>query len=505
MLRALLTLTLLATLACSPGPAYLQNRGRGVLVIAIDALRYDHTSLGGYDRKTTQRLADFAEQEGIHFTQAWSAGPGLLPGHIALLTGCDPMVARPPKVVLSDGQVLPPIQSWFVPPTVPRLAEEFLAAGWSTAAFVDHRFLSDERGLGSGFQTFEGLRSVKENTPGSGLGRSGKSLFEWVTNLDEGEDWLAYLHLNDLELLWDASEWERTDHPEIEPAFRPRPELAHVPPVAMRTPSYHAVSPTRILEGRPTMAEYEVRYDTALVWIDQQLDRLLYYLANAGLMQDTTVVVVGTYGIGFGESGFLVDSGSLSDVDLHVPLVIRPAPSLGLETGRTVDALVSLVDLAPTLLSLHQITLPAGRVMHGRDMTPLLRGATDTIRPRAYASHGHVEGFCVVDSRWAYSVSLPGAAGSRSALSRTWYGDERNHRDEEVRVLKDRQAAGRPGILGLGVGNHAVAAELHAYGEAWYRDLDLARDVLHPSAWNADKRTPAVKAELRDKHLIGEF
>ena len=66
--------------------------------------------------------------------------------------------------------------------------------------------------------------------------------------------------------------------------------MNHVPPVAMRTPSYHAVSPTRLLEGRPTLAEYEVRYDTALVWIDQQLDRLLYYLANSGHMQDTTVV-----------------------------------------------------------------------------------------------------------------------------------------------------------------------------------------------------------------------
>ncbi|MEE8466908.1 MAG: sulfatase [Planctomycetota bacterium] len=505
MPRVLLTLALLATLACSRGPASSQNRGRGVLVIAIDALRYDHTSLGGYDRKTTPRLADFAEREGVHFSQAWTTGPGLLPAHVSLLTGCDPMVARPPKVVLSDGEVQPPIRAWFVPPTVPRLAEEFLAEGWSTAAFVDHRFLNEERGFNSGFQTFEGLRDLRENTPRAGLGRSCKALYRWVTDLDEGEDWMAYLHFNDLELLWDESEWLGTGHPEIVPAFRPRPALDHVPPVAMRSPSYHAVSPTRLLEGRPTLAEYEVRYDSALVWVDQQLDRLLYFLKDSGHLQDTTVVVVGTYGIGFGESGFLVDAGSLSDVDLHVPLVIRPAISLGLETGRTVDALVSLMDLAPTLLSLYQIPAPQDRVMHGRDMTPLLRGATDTIRPRAYASHGHAEGFCVVDSRWTYSVTRPGAAGSRSALSRTWYGDERLHRTEEVRVLKDRRADHKPGILGLGVGHHAVAADLHAFGEAWYRDLELARDVLHPSPWNADKRTSAVKAELRAKHLIGEF
>ena len=113
MPRALLTLILLATLACSRGPASSQNRGRGVLVIAIDALRYDHTSLGGYDRKTTPRLADFAEQQGINFTQVWSTGPGLLPGHVSLLTGCDPMVARPPKVVLSSGEVQPPIRAWY--------------------------------------------------------------------------------------------------------------------------------------------------------------------------------------------------------------------------------------------------------------------------------------------------------------------------------------------------------------------------------------------------------
>ena len=41
------------------------------------------------------------------------------------------------------------------------------------------------------------------------------------------------------------------------------------------------------------------------------------------------------------------------------------------------------------------------------------------------------------------------------------------------------------------------ADEMHALGVAWYAVMDRAREVLHPSSWNADARTPEIRADLR--------
>ena len=81
--------------ACAPDSPALAEKGReirsgvgnGVLILVIDALRSDHTTMGGYGRNTTPRLAALGESEGTIFTNAWAAAPDMLPSHVSLLTG----------------------------------------------------------------------------------------------------------------------------------------------------------------------------------------------------------------------------------------------------------------------------------------------------------------------------------------------------------------------------------------------------------------------------------
>ncbi len=109
--------------------------GRGTLVIAIDALRWDRTSLGRTDRDTTPFLAKLAKTS-ISFDDTWTCHPTRFDAHIGLLTGCDPIIARRPPFVSGDGAPainLPRV----VPPAAPSVPVSFLAGGYSTAAFVD--------------------------------------------------------------------------------------------------------------------------------------------------------------------------------------------------------------------------------------------------------------------------------------------------------------------------------------------------------------------------------
>ena len=132
--------------------------GRGVLVLAVDGLRYDRTSLARADRDTTPFLRRLAEQ-GAELRDTWSPMALRFDAHVALLTGCDPVIGRRPAVSVAGDRAAGKRASTgdlplVVPPRAPSLAVRFLAGGWNTAAFVDHPDLAQVRGLDRGFREF---------------------------------------------------------------------------------------------------------------------------------------------------------------------------------------------------------------------------------------------------------------------------------------------------------------------------------------------------------------
>ena len=490
--------------ACGADSGSSPEPGRGVLLIAVDALRWDHTSFAGYDRDTTPKLLEWFAQNGLIFKDAWSPSPSLLPAHISLLTGCDPTVAQRPAVVLSDGSTLPPVTPWFVPPAVPTLAEEFLGAGWRTAAFVDHGFLEERRGVERGFREFEQVGGGRGEDWKPLMVGVGSRLVDWLGDLDSGEDWFAYVHHNDLEARW--SERWKAHGPVLKPRYDPRPELDHLPPIALRRPSYFALPAERMLDGSPSLAEYEVHYDTALFWLDRNLRRLIGVLEERGQLENTTIVITGTYGVGFGEGGLLVDSGTLAPVDLRVPLLLRPAPGLAADLGlgakRELEQLVGLADVAPTLLALHGLPLPSG--MQGANLASLLRGDDAPVHQTLFASHSITAGFSVVTEEHHYAWWNPYEPGRGSPPAQSWYGSKRRIEGDGVRVLVTRETPAADWLAGeVGAADPAGAA-LHARGTDWYAQLARAREVLHPNSWNAHARGPEVVADLRSRGLIGD-
>jgi len=503
MRASLLAAPLLALGASCGGGDGAGEVGRGVLVIAVDALRADHLSALGYDRETTPRLERFARR-GVLFANAWSSAPEMTPAHVTLLTGCYPEIARMPP--LPDGSM--PISTWSVPGDVPRLAQEFLASGWRTAAFVDHAGLGETPGLSQGFQTYEDPGDAQRAGDNwFGIEGVGRRFVDWLRRLEHEEEWFAYLHLNDLDRMWGGLEGE------LEPRFPPRGSES-VPPVSDERPIFFAVPRSRWDGEAHTLGEYESLYDTALWHLDVKLSSLLEELRRRGRLDCTTVAIVGSFGFGFGESGLVVDNGSLSDVDLHVPLYVHVDQSVGYPIGREVRELVSTVDLAPTLLDLAQISKPAG--MHGRSLVPLIwgpgtpGGSTPPVREEAYASSALYPGFAVVDRRFCYEYAEIGARPSRLALS--WYGLDRPTKDEAdflregtSRVLHDRDSDPRPGHLRRGVDDEQRAQSMHARGEAWRALVLRARDVLHRVPWREARSDPEELAELRRLGMIGDL
>ena len=488
---ASLCVLLLAT-AC-PRDGDRGHGSRGVLLIAIDSLRADHLSAMGYDRRTTPVLDGLA-QRGALFTQTFGVAPAYLPAHAGLLTGCDPGICVRPRLESSTETGFS--ARWWVPRAIPSLAGEYLAAGYSTAAFVDHPWISPTYGFDRGFQEFH--RFQEDDVVGyDDYGFEGVVLRfrRWRRALKGDRDWFAYLSVTDLDRSW------QSDDELDESIFEPRPELDWVPPVTETGRSYFAIPNDRRQlwsGGNETLAEYELRYDRTLRRLDKRIGRMLEELAREGRLENTTICIVGTFGVGFGESGLILDTGTLSDVDQHVPWVLSPARDAEIEHDRRCDGLASLLDVAPTLLELSGIELPSG--MHGRSQVPVLRREVEAVREFAFSRGGVQAGFAVRDQRYNLEHTVPGGRGAES-LRRSWTGQSATPK-RFTDHLTDRTAGGGPGNQGPGLDDPETTRRLREAGSQWYRWIDEARAVVHEIPWDHDPVDPALLRELIENGIV---
>ncbi|MFH5803339.1 sulfatase [Alienimonas sp. DA493] len=106
-------------------------------------------------------------------------------------------------------------------------------------------------------------------------------------------------------------------------------------------------------------------------YVDAQIGRLLAALDEAGVRENTIVVVWGDHGWHLGEMG-VWGKATNYEIATRVPLIVWTPPGLleGATRGASTDALVELVDLYPTLYDLAGVPAPDG--LAGRSLCPLL-------------------------------------------------------------------------------------------------------------------------------------
>jgi choline-sulfatase len=108
---------------------------------------------------------------------------------------------------------------------------------------------------------------------------------------------------------------------------------------------------------------------------DHLFGELLAALEATGQAENTVVVFVSDHGDYLADHGLWCKGLPCFRGAYHVPCVIGGAVP-GLVAGRAVDAFVSLVDFAPTILELAGGAVPPARPEGGRSLVPWLRGET---------------------------------------------------------------------------------------------------------------------------------
>lgn len=116
--------------------------------------------------------------------------------------------------------------------------------------------------------------------------------------------------------------------------------------------------------------------------VDESVGRLLKYLDDEGLADNTVVIYAADQGFYLGEHGWF-DKRWIFEESLRTPLLVR-WPGV-LKPGTVNADLVSVIDFAPTMLEAAGAAVPAE--MQGRSFVPILRGQTPADWRKSFYYH----------------------------------------------------------------------------------------------------------------------
>lgn len=310
-----------ASCADADDPAQTTERPH-VVLISIDTLRWDHTSLAGYERDTTPYLRRLA-QESIVFERAHTTTSWTLPTHMSMLTGLYPEQ----HTVWKKDAVLPK--------TVSTIAERLRAEGYFTVGLFKPGWIHERFGFGRGFDVFQPHRDAE---------LAGKHLDSALSQRPADRPLFLFLHIFDVHCV----SLKRNDRPPYDPTDR---WAEHFLPGSLERVA--GLEKQQIWAGSAdvTPEQHEAivsLYDDAIRHVDARLEEWIEGLRRDGLLDSTLLIITADHGESLNQRGQRYGGhGNQWEEGLRVPLLVR-LPD-GRSGGERVDAPVSLVDLVPTI------------------------------------------------------------------------------------------------------------------------------------------------------------
>jgi arylsulfatase A-like enzyme len=160
------------------------------------------------------------------------------------------------------------------------------------------------------------------------------------------------------------------------------------------------------LQDRKSLAKDIAIYYGMVSCMDKYIGQIVDHLDSLGLAEDTIIVFTSDHGHYFGHHGLNAKGPFHYEDGVRVPLIVRMPGRV--PAGKQSDALQTLVDLAPSLLSLCGIEVPED--MTGIDQIPVWTGEADSVRDHVTVEHHHqpttVHMKTYIDSRYKITVYL---------------------------------------------------------------------------------------------------
>ena len=328
-----------------------------VVLIFVDDQGYYDLGCYGASEVETPRIDDLAEN-GTRLTDYYAAAPICSPSRAGLLTGCYPRrVGNELWVHRADSR-------FGIHPDELTLAELLKANGYKTACIgkwhlgFHEPFLPRQQGFDHYFGLLHNLDPVEvvyfEEQGGVALMRNDK-----VVKRPADPSELTKLYTDE------AIQFIKTN--------KDQPFFLYLPHTMLHNP----LGVSDEFKGSSNWGQY----GDAIQELDHNVGRIMDSLKSLGIDDHTVVIYASDNGRGPGRTPTQKIQGrklSTFEGGIRVP-AIAWGPGLGLQSGVQSGAVVRAMDWYPTIATLAGIQVPEGRVIDGRDLSPLLMGKTKVV------------------------------------------------------------------------------------------------------------------------------
>ena len=402
-----------------------------ILWFCTDQQRADTLSALGNSLIRTPNV-DRLVSEGVSFTEAFAQSPVCTPSRAAMLTGRYPRTTR----CRQNGQSIPPTE---------RLVPRMLADAGYVCGLAGKLHLGScaggqvEQRIDDGYSVFHWSHHPQPDWPEN-------AYTQWLTK--HGQSWEQLYNGPSTRFVkrgvpakWHQTTWcaemaiefiqaqTETDQPWMfsvncfaphHPFDPPGEYLDRYDPKDMPLPKFRAGE----LDNKPKfqqldhqhahnepgsyptadMTDDEARevvaaYYAMIEHIDHEFGRILTALEQTGQRRDTLVIFMSDHGEMLGDHGLLLKGPHFYDEAVRVPLVMSWPERFA--SGLESDALVELIDLAPTLLESADLPIEPG--IQGRSLLPILSGNADPHTHREFVFSEYYNAWTHAD---AYSTML---------------------------------------------------------------------------------------------------
>lgn len=416
-----------------------------VLWIMADQLRFDYLSCYGHPHLDTPHI-DALAARGVRFTNAYVQSPVCGPSRMSAYTGryvrshgstWNGMPLRVGEPTLGDHLREVGARAVLVGKTHMTADMEGMAwlgidpkseigvaraeCGFDPYERDDGLHPSSPRQQWSAYDDYLVAQGYESQNPwetfaNSGLDDDGEALSAWLlknsrleANIPEEHSETAYMTDRAMDFMRDARadgrpwvchlSYIKPHWPYIVPApYHDMYDERHiVAPVRAETEkqtnhpllsAYHAARVCRSF-SRDHVREHVIpAYMGLIKQLDDNLGRLFAWMEAEGFADNTIIAFTSDHGDYMGDH-WMGDKDFYHEMAVKVPLIIAdPRPEADAQRGHVSDALVEMIDLAPTFMN--AVGCPAKpHIIEGRDLTPILHGTDGFSRHYVISEHDY--------------------------------------------------------------------------------------------------------------------
>ncbi|MGA1823076.1 MAG: sulfatase, partial [bacterium] len=343
-----------------------------IIYLLFDAFHAEHSSLYGYNRKTTPFIDKLGE-DGIVFANFFANHPYTLASTGTLLTS----KYSHHHGLIHKNNKLRPILPTFTEILADNSIPSYLITG--------HGHFSKEWGLVRGFLKVYFDRAYEDQSD-----KIIDALSEIYSSENAGKRKFIYLHI-------------LPPHEPYTPPEEYKIFMSPIPnPINTNAQFLTKIENRKIQISKQQLEYIQALYDAHILYADHIAQTIYDYLDRSGVLEKAIIIITSDHGEAFMQHSKFTHNTTIYDEMIHIPLIIK-FPDHSVVDNRIIKNIASIIDMPATIVDICNIQAP--KTFDGKSLLPLM------LDNKKHTSHIYAETLltgqrCVRDTHYKYITNV---------------------------------------------------------------------------------------------------